>query len=118
MPKLVIAVLIAVFSCAAQAAKATLKPFASEAELAALLESWAEAHKRRRAERRQFAQEAAAPAAALASKSEDSVTNAQHAGVDEGGIVKLHGEHLVVLRRGRLFTIEASSLRPVAAVDA
>lgn len=95
----------------------TLKPFASEAELAALLDKWAQAHRRQRAERRAFAQEAAAPAA-LASKAEDAVTNVQHAGVDEGGIVKLHGEHLVILRRGRLFTVEAKSLRPVAAVDA
>jgi hypothetical protein len=35
----------------------------------------------------------------------ESVTNNQHAGVDEGGIVKRHGDLLVVLRRGRLFTI-------------
>ena len=49
-----------------------------------------------------------------------SVTNTQHAGVDEGGIVKLHGNHLVILRRGRLFTVAVgdSALRPVAAVDA
>ncbi|MGH8739564.1 MAG: beta-propeller domain-containing protein, partial [Burkholderiales bacterium] len=117
----VIAVLLAVFACGAQATapKATLKPFASEAELAALLESWAQAHQRRRAERRSFgaAQEAAAPAA-LASKTEDSVTNVQHAGVDEGGIVKLHGEHLVILRRGRLFSVELRDLRPVSTVDA
>jgi uncharacterized secreted protein with C-terminal beta-propeller domain len=95
------------FSFAAQATapKATLKPFAGEAELAALLETWAEAHKRRRGERRAIAaQEASAPSA-LASKAQDSVTNVQHAGVDEGGIGKLHGEHLVILRRGRLFTI-------------
>ena len=49
-----------------------------------------------------------------------SVTNTQHAGVDEGGIVKLHGNHLVILRRGRLFTVAIgdTTLRPVAAVDA
>ena len=35
----------------------------------------------------------------------ESITNTQHAGVDEGGIVKRHGDLLVVLRRGRLFTI-------------
>jgi hypothetical protein len=40
--------------------------------------------------------------------------------VDEGGIVKLHGEHLVILRRGRLFTVRVGddSLKPVDAVDA
>jgi len=51
---------------------------------------------------------------------DESVTNVQHAGVDEGGIVKLHGNYLVVLRRGRLFTIDISggALRPVSALDA
>src|SRR5688500_14184241 len=51
---------------------------------------------------------------------EDSVTNVQHAGVDEGGIVKVHGDHLVVLRRGRLFTVNIrdQQLKPVAAADA
>lgn len=49
-----------------------------------------------------------------------SITNVQHAGVDEGGIVKVHGGHVVVLRRGRLFTVRVAGgdLRPVAAVDA
>lgn len=51
---------------------------------------------------------------------EESVTNTQHAGVDEGGIVKVHGDHLVILRRGRLFTVRIgdNSLKPVAALDA
>ena len=50
----------------------------------------------------------------------DSVTNVQHAGVDEGGIVKVHGDHLVILRRGRLFTVDIRDrqLKPVAAIDA
>jgi hypothetical protein len=54
------------------------------------------------------------------SKDEESVTNVQHAGVDEGGIVKLYGDHLVVLRRGRLFTVAIGdgALRPVSLVDA
>ena len=49
-----------------------------------------------------------------------SVTNVQHAGVDEGGIVKLHGDHLVILRRGRIFTVDASAgrLSPVDEVHA
>lgn len=47
-----------------------------------------------------------------------SVTNTQHAGVDEGGIVKVRGEHLVVLRRGRLFTVRLGDLTPISAVDA
>jgi hypothetical protein len=51
---------------------------------------------------------------------EESVTNTQHAGVDEGGIVKVHGDHLVILRRGRLFTVAIGDgdLRPVSVVDA
>lgn len=51
---------------------------------------------------------------------DESVTNVQHAGVDEGGIVKLHGDHLVALRRGRLFTVRIGDgeMRPVSVVDA
>lgn len=50
----------------------------------------------------------------------ESITNLQTAGIDEGGIVKLHGSHLVVLRRGRLFSIDtrAGALQLGAAVDA
>src|SRR6185369_9469613 len=56
----------------------------------------------------------------LAKGADESVTNTQHAGVDEGGIVKLHGDHLVVLRRGRLFTVAIgdNSLKPISSVDA
>ena len=39
----------------------------------------------------------------------ESITSTQEAGVDEGGIVKAHGDHLIVLRRGRLFSIRLSS---------
>jgi hypothetical protein len=47
------------------------------------------------------------------------VTNNQHQGVDEGGIVKTHGDHLVILRRGRLFTVRVGNpkLTPVSSVD-
>lgn len=60
-----------------------------------------------------------APAPAPAGGGE-SITNVQHAGVDEGDIVKVHGRHLVVLRRGRLFTIEIGkdALTPVDVQDA
>lgn len=43
---------------------------------------------------------------------DESITNNQHADVDEGDIVKLHGDHLIVLRRGRLFTISLAGDRP------
>jgi hypothetical protein len=58
--------------------------------------------------------------AADAAQKQEQITNTQHAGVDEGGIVKLHGEHLVILRRGRLFTVVVGDrdLEPIAAVDA
>ena len=42
----------------------------------------------------------------------ESITNTQEAGVDEGGIVKAHGDYLVVLRRGRLFTVKIGAERP------
>ncbi len=62
----------------------------------------------------------ARPAPAAAAPSADSVTNVQHAGVDEGGIVKVHGDHLVVLRRGRLFTVRITDrdLAPAGAAHA
>ena len=106
----------------------TMRSFGSEEELRAYLVKLAEQRKRERQ-----AQESAAPPApatnqaGLATTSADakagkdeSITNTQHAGVDEGGIVKLHGDHLVVLRRGRLFTVAIgdNSLKPISAVDA
>ena len=103
------------------AGQRTLRAFASEQELDALFKRWASEAQRRRDEqgaRRAQASElasgqvppppvpaAAAPAAAAKTAAEaktESVTNVQHAGVDEGGIVKVHGEHLVILRRRRL----------------
>lgn len=49
-----------------------------------------------------------------------SITNTQVDGIDEGDIVKAHGDHLVVLRRGRLFTVHVGggALAPVSTVDA
>ncbi len=106
----------------------TLTAFASEDELAAVLKRWSEEARRRRGERRtdvmamQAAPASPAPAAAkeAAAGMADSVTNVQHAGVDEGGIVKVHGDHLVILRRGRLFTIAIGDkqLKPVSSIDA
>src|SRR6188508_2402360 len=106
------------------APRRTLKPFASEQELKALFDKWAEESRRRQDGRRAYGAAAdsfaSAPQSAVAKEamSDDSVTNVQHAGVDEGGIVKLHGEHLVILRRGRLFTVAVQDLKPIAAVDA
>ena len=63
----------------------------------------------------------AAPAADAAAPAEsESITNNQEAGVDEGGIVKNWRDYLVVLRRGRLFTISlaSGSMRPVDTIAA
>lgn len=50
----------------------------------------------------------------------ESITNNQVEGVDEGDIVKTHGDHLVILRRGRLFSVQLGTdgLRPISMVDA
>ncbi|AWV05868.1 hypothetical protein C9I47_0142 [Lysobacter maris] len=49
-----------------------------------------------------------------------SITNVQTQGVDEGDIVKASGEHLLILRRGRLFSVRIGNdtLQPVASIDA
>ena len=49
-----------------------------------------------------------------------SITNTQEIGVDEGGIVKVRGDTLVILRRGRLFTVSMAGgeLRPVDSINA
>lgn len=89
-----------------------LTAFRSEAELRAFLE-------RHRPRREQFAYvEGAIPiVAAPADVAEilvsgqvasPSITNNQEAGVDEGGIVKNRGDLLVILRRGRLFTVSTA----------
>jgi hypothetical protein len=50
----------------------------------------------------------------------ESITNNQQEGVDEGGIVKRQGDYLVILRRGRLFTVDVGGgrLRPVSMINA
>lgn len=54
------------------------------------------------------------------SAAEPSITNVQEQGVDEGDIVKRRGDYLIVLRRGRLFTISTAggTLRQVAMINA
>jgi hypothetical protein len=106
---------------------ATLKAFASDQELLAFLKQHA-----RRARSRMAAPSPAAPAAdAVAStgyaakemaggRDEPGITNNQEAGVDEGDIVKVRGDLLVILRRGRLFTVSTrrGDLRPIDYIDA
>ena len=116
---------LAAMAADSTAPRKTLKPFASEQELKALFDKWAEESRRRQEARRSFGAvqdlaSAAKPSSAPGAEamSTDSITNVQHAGVDEGGIVKLHGEHLVILRRGRLFTVTVDTLKPVSMTDA
>jgi len=51
---------------------------------------------------------------------DDSITNVQTQGVDEGDIVKKRGDYLIVLRRGRLFTVKVTenNLQPVSMSNA
>jgi hypothetical protein len=124
--RLALAVVLAAAACSAAALTPTprksLPAFESEAELRAWIDKLKEKAKEAPARRAQMAggmadnmitmpaSAAPPPAAQALAKAEpaaaaESVTNVQTAGVDEGGIVKVHGDHLVVLRRGRLFTV-------------
>jgi hypothetical protein len=110
----------------------TMRPFTSGRDLKDYFAKLAEKQQRERGRQGQAVSNASPSSAPMAgldtattaadkdAKSEESVTNNQVAGVDEGGIVKLHGEHLVILRRGRLFTVKVgdNSLRPVSAINA
>lgn len=108
--------------------KKTMRAFGSEQELVRYFRELAQKSRSRREAMKSVANKAAGPvgmadAAAPSAKpteAEESVTNTQHAGVDEGGIVKVHGNHLVVLRRGRLFTVAIGdgALNPISSVDA
>lgn len=62
----------------------------------------------------------AAPVAAPPAGKAASITNNQEANVDEGDIVKVRGDTLVILRRGRLFTVSLAggTMRPVDSIDA
>ena len=115
-------------------AAATLTPYTGDAEMVAALDRWRAAAQRAQQERRRemsmapaapgVALQSAAPAAKMAADSAgaaaESITNVQTAGVDEGGIVKRAGEFLVILRRGRLFTVRVGgdALQPAAMADA
>ena len=137
-----LSVLLALSVAAGAQAKETpshLTPFANEAAFQDYLAKVRKAEQKRQAEqerkwRRERAKQGqmiypapmsppppAPPAAAeAAAPASDAITNVQTAGVDEGGIVKKLGDYLIVLRRGRLFTIKAGpdELRPVDSIDA
>ncbi|HEX8380171.1 MAG TPA: beta-propeller domain-containing protein [Allosphingosinicella sp.] len=56
----------------------------------------------------------------IPAKAAPGITNNQEANVDEGGIVKMRGDTLVILRRGRLFTVSLAggAMRPVDSINA
>ena len=105
----------------------TMRAFRSAEELKDFFKALAEKQNRGRRDMQKGAAANTAAASPMSldgvdskAEADDSITNTQHAGVDEGGIVKVHGDHLVILRRGRLFTVKVGddSLRPVASIDA
>ena len=104
----------------------SLRAFASDSELREFLSKRREMQQRKRAQlpgivaSPMAADSAAQEAAVPASRASDSITNNQEASVDEGGIVKKRGDLLVILRRGRLFTVSIAEgkLRPVDRIDA
>ncbi len=113
----------------ASPASRTMRAFNSDSELRSYFKAIAARRKRltHRSSTSGFLDAQNATPAAESSKAKgesrdeaESVTNTQHAGIDEGGIVKVHGNHLVVLRRGRLFTVEigADALKPISIADA
>ena len=118
-------------SAAPMRAGGQLEAFKSDAEFVAFLEKRREATRRRNAANPPPpapppAAEAAAQDSASnivvtgTAKSSDRITNTQEADVDEGGIVKKRGDLLVILRRGRLFTVSIAGgqMRPVDHINA
>ncbi|MDQ8030257.1 MAG: beta-propeller domain-containing protein, partial [Brevundimonas sp.] len=74
---------------------------------------------RRRLAAMRYSDEAVSAMIVPLEQATESITNTQEVGVDEGGIVKASGDHLVVLRRGRLFTfsIAGGGLRAIDRID-
>ncbi|MGH8106693.1 MAG: beta-propeller domain-containing protein, partial [Arenimonas sp.] len=138
-----VALLFAAFSSAAYAAvpapKKTMKAFASEQAFLAYIEKIKQAEIRRAKEAPLPPPPPPAPAASAdaayagssapvaekklsadANKADDGITNVQTQGVDEGDIVKKRGDYLIILRRGRLFTVKVAenNLQTVSTANA
>ena len=106
-----------------------LASFRSDADFLAFLKKRRDAAQRRRLDLPGIVSYDAAPAPMAANEpmaekaaaqSSDRITNTQEADVDEGGIVKKRGDLLVILRRGRLFTVSIAGgqMRPVDHINA
>jgi hypothetical protein len=95
----------------------TLPKFGSQAELETYLEKVAEAESTKGGGSSSSggspssgaAEDGAGSSAPPAAPSNDNITNNQESGVDEGGIVKNIGDHLVVLRKGRLYAVSVAN---------
>jgi hypothetical protein len=101
----------------------SLHAFASDSELRDFLLKRREVRRNREpavSQAAPMAADAANEMSVTGSRTSDSITNNQEASVDEGGIVKKRGDLLVILRRGRLFTVSIAggTLRPVDRIDA
>jgi hypothetical protein len=103
-----------------------MQAFASDAELEDFVDRLRENYQREARERvgtvvpRAAVPTEATQATDATDATDESITNVQHDGLDEGGIVKRHGDHLVVLRRGRLFSVRIAddALQPIDMIDA
>jgi hypothetical protein len=139
------AFLLMAFSCSAHTAmpsvKKTMKPFASEQAFLAYMKKFKTEQRRLMAvnppppaspvaEPMMSASDAAASTLQKVEvtgshvkadkKGDDGITNVQTQGVDEGDIVKKRGDYLIILRRGRLFTVKVAenNLQPVSMSNA
>lgn len=109
-----------------------LKPFRSKRELRRFLANLARRYRRTGYGYGMGSGDAGSPPTTMSStvtvtggggggrEEQEVITNVQAAGVDEGSIVKLYRNYLVILRRGRLFTIDISTndLRSVSMLNA
>jgi hypothetical protein len=99
---------VSLLGCAADLDTGRAEPFASDEELERYLASIPEPPQPL------FRADSFAPAPSVAEAApgpdaNESITNVQEAGVDEGGIVKNVGSFLVVLRRGQLVAVDVST---------
>lgn len=102
-----------------------MERFDSDEEMAAYMTEILRREEERRAQYEEdgdymMVQESAEPMAASADSeapANEEITNVQEAGVSEGGIVMNVGDHLVMLRRGRLYTVDVAHSGEARAID-
>ncbi len=105
-------------------ARAALEPFADEAALHAFVQRRIDRNAAEREHSRLVAAALEASGHGTArslsyAAIEASLTNNQVAGVDEGDIVKASGDYLLVLRRGRIFSLRVgATVEPIDHIDA